>query len=100
ALVLLMSSYNEPEFVNVGSGTEVSIAQLAELMKEVVGFQGRIRFDSSYPDGTPRKIVDIKRISKLGWSPKTGLKEGLAKTYAWAKQNGAFAGTMAVGLER
>lgn len=100
ALVLLMESYNEPEFVNVGSGTEVSIAQLADMMKEVVGFQGRIRFDSSYPDGTPRKIVDIRRISKLGWSPKIDLKEGLERTYAWATQTGSFAGEITAGVER
>jgi len=91
ALLLLMNSYDQPEFVNVGSGTEVSIAELAYLMREVVEFEGNIRFDPSYPDGTPRKIVDIDRISRLGWSPRVELKEGLLKTYAWAKQQGVLA---------
>lgn len=90
ALLLLMNSYDQPEFVNVGSGTEVSIAELAYLMKEVVEFEGNIRFDPSYPDGTPRKIVDIERISRLGWSPRVKLKEGLLRTFAWAKQQGVL----------
>lgn len=100
ALLLMMTSYNEPEFLNVGSGTEVTIAELASMMKEVVGYEGRIRFDTSYPDGTPRKIVDIERISKLGWSPRVGLKEGLLKTYAWARQNRAFDSELTGVFER
>jgi GDP-L-fucose synthase len=90
ALVLLMRIYEGPVTINVGTGQEVTIRELAEMMKDVVGYQGRITWDSSKPDGTPRKLLDSSRIQKLGWPPKHLLHAGLASTYAWAVERGAF----------
>lgn len=75
--------------INVGTGTDCSIAQLAELMAEVVGFTGKIVFDPSKPDGTPRKLLDVSRLKRLGWEPKISLPEGLKATYAWFVENQA-----------
>jgi nucleoside-diphosphate-sugar epimerase len=69
--------------LNVGTGEDCSIGTLATLIAEVVGYQGSIRFDSSKPDGTPRKLLDVSRMQRLGWHPTIGLREGLAATYAW-----------------
>ena len=73
--------------LNVGTGTDLSIRELAELVREVVGFKGEIRFNRSYPDGAPRKLLDVARLTGLGWRASTGLKEGIAATYAWYRQN-------------
>lgn len=73
--------------INVGTGTDCTIAQLAELMAEVVGFQGKIVFDTSKPDGTPRKLLDISRLKSLGWEPRISLPEGLKLTYEWFVQH-------------
>jgi GDP-L-fucose synthase len=81
ACVFLMKNYNEKLFINIGTGEEISIKDLALLVKEVVGFEGEIRFDSSKPDGTPRKLMDSSRLHKLGWKHSVSLKEGLKKTY-------------------
>jgi GDP-L-fucose synthase len=69
--------------INVGSGTDVSISELAGLISDIAGFRGQITFDSSMPDGTPRKLLDISRLKALGWRPKTSLEEGIRQTYAW-----------------
>jgi len=69
--------------LNVGTGTDLSIRELAELCREVTGFQGEIRFDPSKPDGTPRKLLDVSRLARLGWRARTDLRAGLAETYAW-----------------
>ncbi len=69
--------------INVGSGTDVSISELVALIAGVTGFDGEIKFDSSMPDGTPRKLLDIGRLKALGWQPETRLEEGIAQTYAW-----------------
>lgn len=81
ALVFLMNSYNERQFINIGTGEEVSIKQLAEIIKTTTGFEGQIKFDSSKPDGTPRKLMDSSKIKSLGWQPRIGLKEGLERTW-------------------
>ena len=81
ACVFLMKSYNEKLFINIGTGEEVTIKELAQLVKETVGFSGEIRFDTSKPDGTPRKLMDSSRLHALGWKHTTSLKEGLKKTY-------------------
>lgn len=81
ACFLLMQQYNEKSFVNVGCGTDLSIRELAELIKQVVGFDGELRFDTSKPDGTPRKLMDISKLEKLGWSPKISLDEGIRMAY-------------------
>lgn len=72
---------DEPPVLNVGAGTDISIKELAELIREVVGFEGGIEWDSSRPDGTPRKMLDVSRLGRLGWSPRTSLREGLARAY-------------------
>jgi GDP-L-fucose synthase len=90
ALVQLMTHYSDTSHVNVGSGTELTILELARLVADVVGFTGEIGTDPSKPDGTPRKLLDTSMLRSLGWRPKIGLKEGLASTYAWfAKRFGA-----------
>lgn len=91
AIELLMARYEEPGTINVGSGSDLSIAELAEMMKSVTGFEGRIVFDASKPDGMPRKMLDSSRMFGLGWRPRRSLRDGLAETYAWATAHGAFA---------
>lgn len=83
AVVFLAEHYDEEEIINVGFGSDVSIAELAGLVQEVVGYTGTIQFDASKPDGTPRKLMDSSRLTALGWTPKRTLREGLASTYAW-----------------
>jgi len=90
ALYLLMTQYEESTTVNVGTGEDCTIAELAQLMKETTGFQGEIRFDPTKPDGMPRKVLDVHRIRSLGWAPRHTLREGLAEVYRWAKDNGVF----------
>jgi GDP-L-fucose synthase len=76
-----MESYNEELFLNVGTGEDISIKDLALMIKEVVGFEGELVFDSTKPDGTPRKLMDVGRLKSLGWSPQIGLREGIEKVY-------------------
>ncbi len=83
ALVFLMQNYSKTEFVNVGTGQEVSIKDLALTMKAVVGYEGELVFDTTKPDGTPRKLLDVSRLEAAGWTAKTNLKTGIEKTYAW-----------------
>ncbi len=83
ALVFLMQRYSNEEPVNIGWGEDVSIAELARTIEKVVGFDGALAFDTSKPDGTPRKLLDTGRINALGWRPKIGLKEGLSDAYRW-----------------
>ncbi|MDB9526416.1 GDP-L-fucose synthase [Oscillatoria sp. CS-180] len=87
ALIFLMQNYDETEFVNVGTGEEVSIKELALTIQVVVGYSGDLVFDTSKPDGTPRKLLDVSRLTKSGWRAKTSLKEGIEKTYAWYLEN-------------
>lgn len=83
ASVFLMRSYELDEPINVGVGTDLSIAELAAMVARIVGFDGAIEFDSSRPDGTPRKLLDTSRITRLGWRPRIPLEEGIASTYSW-----------------
>ena len=83
ACVFLMKHYQEPKIINIGSGKDISIANLALLVKDVVGYEGEITFDLSKPDGTPRKLLDISRIRELGWQAKIPLREGIESTYRW-----------------
>ena len=82
ALVFLMQQYSEEQFINVGSETELTIRELAEMVARVVGYRGEIRWDSTKPDGTPRKIMDSSRLRALGWAPQVGLEEGITAVYA------------------
>ncbi len=83
ACFFIMENYDGKLFVNAGTGEEVSIKDLAAIVKEVIGYQGEIRFDTSKPDGTPRKLMDHTRLHKMGWSHKVSLKDGLAKAYQY-----------------
>jgi len=83
ACIFLMRNYSAPEIVNVGWGQDISIMDLAELIKDVVGFQGDIKLDTSKPDGTPRKLLDTSRLASLGWKPSIGLEAGIRGTYDW-----------------
>ena len=87
ACVYLLENYIDDVAINVGVGEDVSIKELAELIKETVGFSGSIDWDSSKPDGTPRKLLDVSRITKLGWKAQISLKDGIASTYEWYKTN-------------
>jgi GDP-L-fucose synthase len=85
ACVFLLQKYDRPEIINVGTGTDVSIRELAELICDVVGFTGELAWDASQPDGTPRKLLDISKIRSLGWGPTIALRDGIAQTYDWFK---------------
>ena len=87
ACLLLLERYSEAGFINVGSGTDVTIKELAELVREVVGYEGEIEWDASQPDGTPRKLMDGTRIRELGWQPRISLPEGIADAYRWFLEN-------------
>ena len=87
ATVFLMNNYDDEQFVNVGVGEDVSIKELAEIVKETVGFAGELKFDSSKPDGTPRKLLDVTKLNKAGWRAKINLVEGVKSTYQWFLDN-------------
>jgi GDP-L-fucose synthase len=87
ALVFLMKHYSDAAPINVGAGTDITIADLARLIAKVVNFEGELVFDASKPDGTPRKLLDIGRLIRLGWRPTIPLEAGLAATYEWYKAN-------------
>ncbi|WP_034160231.1 GDP-L-fucose synthase family protein [Sphingomonas sp. ERG5] len=89
ALVFLARTYSDDEFVNIGTGDEVSIADLAHLVAQAVGFQGKIAFDATRPDGTPRKLVDTAKLNGLGWTPSVPLNDGISEVYSWFLENGA-----------
>ena len=81
ACFYLMQNYNEKGLVNIGVGEDVSIAELAELIKKIVGFEGKLVFDTSKPDGTPRKLMDVSKLHSYGWKARLGLEEGITKVY-------------------
>jgi GDP-L-fucose synthase len=83
ACLLLMQRYQDERPINVGCGRDQTIAELAETIRAVVGFSGSVRFDTSRPDGTPRKLLDVTRLSELGWEPKINLESGIRSTYTW-----------------
>jgi len=81
ACLHLMDNYNDSEIVNIGTGEDITIKDLAYLVKEVVGFEGDIYFNTEMPNGTPRKLLDVSKLNELGWKYKTNLREGIEKTY-------------------
>jgi GDP-L-fucose synthase len=91
-LFFLMEHYSDAPHVNIGTGEDLTIAELAETVKQVVGFEGRLVFDAKQPDGTPRKVMNVSRINALGWKAATPLKVGLRKAYDWALDHGVFDG--------
>ena len=82
-----MENYNDESIINIGTGQDVSIKALAELIKDIIGYEGNIVFDSSKPDGTPKKVTDVTKIKASGWQSTTSLQAGLEKTYAWYLKN-------------
>jgi GDP-L-fucose synthase len=92
ACLFLLENYSGDEHVNVGRGEDISIADLAELIKKIVGFGGEIKWDTSKPDGMPRKLLNVSKINKMGWKARTGLEEGIRLSYEWWLKNGNPAG--------
>jgi GDP-L-fucose synthase len=92
AALWLMENYDEGQMLNVGTGEEISILDLAHLAAKVIGFEGAIETDPSKPDGTPRKLCDVSRLKSLGWKPSISLKDGIRSTYAWYLENETDAG--------
>jgi GDP-L-fucose synthase len=88
AVVFLMKTWSEDEPINIGTGTDVTVAELAQLIAKVVGFRGRFVFDASKPDGTPRKLLDVSKLSALGWRPRIDLESGIHQTYEWYRLSG------------
>ena len=86
ASVFLMQHYDDAEIVNIGTGKDISILELAELIRDIVGFDGELVFDSSKPDGTPRKLMDVSRLKQQGWEPTISLADGIRATYEWYLQ--------------
>jgi GDP-L-fucose synthase len=89
AILHLVQTYDAEPLLNVGWGQDVTIRELAELVASVVGFEGRISFDPAKPDGTPRKLLDVSRLTQLGWQPRIPLREGIERTYAWFRDHGS-----------
>ena len=87
ACIYLMQNYSGEDFVNIGVGDDISIRDFAVMIADVVGFTGRFIYDTSKPDGTPRKLVDVSRLSALGWSSQISLREGVERTYGWFLEN-------------
>ena len=87
ALFFLMQDYNDPQFINIGVGSDISIKRLARLIKKITEFDGDIKFNTTKPDGMPRKLVDISKISSLGWKPRVSLEDGLKYTINWYRKN-------------
>jgi GDP-L-fucose synthase len=87
ACVLILEKYNSPEIINVGCGEDISIRELAELICDVVGFDGELAWDTTKPDGTPRRLLDVTKLRALGWKPAIPLRDGIARTYEWFRAN-------------
>ena len=87
ACLLLLEKYDSPDIINVGCGEDISIRELAELICDLVGFDGELAWDTSKPDGTPRKLLDVTKLRGLGWKPAITLREGIAQTYDWFRAN-------------
>jgi GDP-L-fucose synthase len=98
ACVFVLKHYDGAEILNIGCGQDVTIAEVAQLVKETVGYEGEITFDRTKPDGSPRKLLDVSRLFALGWRPQIGLPEGLAETYAWYLRHLDVGRGLAVGV--
>jgi GDP-L-fucose synthase len=87
ACLFLMLNYDESEIMNIGTGKDITIRELADIVKEVIGYEGEIIWDTSKPDGTPQKLLDVSRLKALGWEPKISLSEGIRMTYEWYRSS-------------
>ncbi len=83
ACLFLMKNYDDSEIINIGTGEDLSIGDLASLIKEITSYDGEIVYDVTKPDGTPRKLLDVSKLNSLGWKAKTGLRDGIIVTYNW-----------------
>jgi GDP-L-fucose synthase len=83
AVIFLMNNANTPELVNIGTGTDISVRELAELLKEITGFKGLLKFEARYPDGAYRKLLDVRKLKSLGWRARINLRRGLEEVYRW-----------------
>lgn len=92
ACIFLMEKYDGIEHVNIGTGEEISIRELALMIKEIIGYKGKLVFDETKPDGTPRKLLDINKLKQLGWTSKINLNEGINSTYKWYIEQNEFRG--------
>jgi len=97
ACLFLVQNYDSPEIINVGSGEDISIRELAALICEVVGYRGVLEWDTTKPDGTPRKLLDVSKLQQLGWKPRISLGDGIAQTYEWFLDNGLNGGQEKAG---
>jgi GDP-L-fucose synthase len=100
ALRFLLENYDSPEIINVGSGKDVTIRELAEIVLEVVGLEAKLVFDATKPDGTPRKLLDITRLQNLGWRPRISLRDGIRQTYEWFLENGGLSRSAPINAAR
>jgi GDP-L-fucose synthase len=87
ACYVCMQKYNEAEHVNVGTGNDVTIKQLAETVANIVGYNRDIKWDTTKPNGTPRKVLNVDKIKSIGWTPKIGIRQGIYETYEWYKND-------------
>lgn len=87
SIVWVLENYEEKQFLNIGTGQDISVNDLAKLMSEIIGFEGEFIHDLSKPDGFPRKLLDVSRLEKLGWKSHISIKEGLQETYNWFLKN-------------
>ena len=87
ACVFLLEKYDSPEIINVGCGEDISIRELAEMISDAVGFRGSVVWDTTKPDGTPQKLLDVSKLRALGWEPTISLRDGIKRTYDWFLQN-------------
>lgn len=87
SIVWVLENYEEKQFLNIGTGQDISVNDLAGLLKEIIGYEGEFVHDLSKPDGFPRKLLDVSKLENLGWKSHTSIKEGLEKTYAWFLEN-------------
>jgi GDP-L-fucose synthase len=87
ACLVLLEVYSDPAPINIGVGEDLTIKQLAEMVRAAVGYKGEIKLDSTQPDGTPRKLLDVTRITSLGWKPRIDLERGMREVYVWFTKN-------------
>jgi GDP-L-fucose synthase len=90
ACLFLMKNYNEENTINIGTGKDVTILELAKTIQKIVGFEGNLIFDSSKPDGTPRKLLNVSKINNLGWKHDIDVEQGIKMTYDWVTENHLF----------
>jgi GDP-L-fucose synthase len=87
ACYICMSEYNDSEIINIGTGSDITIKELTEIIAKVIDYRGEIIWDTSKPNGTPRKVMNVDKLKSLGWSPKVGIRQGIYQTYEWFKEN-------------